>query len=236
MTLRLAVKGYIPMADSIATAADYADAIMTARRAKNTLFLILLLILIAQMTLFFLGRNDVIKLDASAAPAAAAVEAIAATQPSTNESSVTANVKWQSLLEYLVGVTAFLGIALTVVLGIVLLLIVKIMLVGRLIGVARLTSAFIWTCVLAALLFPWQAFWADYDFKVPGALYTWNELVARVNEQSERNDRTVLFWARFVAFPALALLILLVIQVKSRRGLQQALGEAHYDSTTAPMT
>ena len=71
------------MADSIATAADYADAIMTARRAKNTLFLILLLILIAQMTLFFLGRNDVVKLDPGAG-LSAAVEA--ATQPATSES------------------------------------------------------------------------------------------------------------------------------------------------------
>ena len=48
------------MADPIATAADYADAIMTARRAKNTLFLFLLLILIVPMTLFFLGRNKVL--------------------------------------------------------------------------------------------------------------------------------------------------------------------------------
>lgn len=216
------------MADSIATAADYADAIMTARRAKNALFLVLLLILLAQLTLFFLGRQDVVNLTGDSV----AIEVTATTQPVT---TAPADVKWQSLLEYLVGLTAFLGIALTVVLAIVLLLIVKIMLVGRLIGVARLTSAFIWTVVLAALLFPWQAFWADYDFKIPGALYTWNELVHRVNFSTERNDQTVLFWARFVAFPVLALIILLAIQVKSRRGLQQALGEANYDSTSAPL-
>jgi hypothetical protein len=201
------------MADPIATAADYADAIMTARRAKNTLFLLLLLILIAQMALFFLGRNDVVKL------------------PTTQAATTMPSARLLDALQYAVGLTAFLGVVLTLVLGVVLLLIVKIMLVGRLIGVSRLTSAFIWTVVLAALLFPWQAFWADYDFKVPGALYTWNELVDRVNFHTERNDQTVLFWARFVAFPALALIILLSIQVKSRRGLQQALGEANYDST-----
>jgi hypothetical protein len=200
------------MADPIATAADYADAIMTARRAKNTLFLLLLLILIAQIALFFLGRNNVVQLPATQATA----------MPSQ---------RMLDVLEYAVGLTAFLGVVLTLVLGIVLLLIVKIMLVGRLIGVSRLTSAFIWTVVLAALLFPWQAFWTDYEFKIPGVLYTWPELVRRVNFHTERNDQTVLFWARFVAFPALALIILLSIQVKSRRGLQQALGEANYDST-----
>ena len=217
------------MADPIATAADYADAIMTARRAKNTLFLLLLLILIGQMALFFLGRQNVVKLSDSPAPA---VSVEAKTQPTT--APVVPSARALSILEYVVGLTAYLGVALTIVLAVVLLLIVKIMLVGRLIGVARLTSAFIWTVVLFALLFPWQAFWADYDFKVPGALYTWNELVHRVNS-SPRSDAVVLFWARFVAFPALALIILLSIQVKSRRGLQQALGEANYDSPSAPI-
>jgi hypothetical protein len=221
------------MADSIATAADYADAIMTARRAKNTLFLLLLLILLAQLALFFLGRNDVVDLsDTGEVTAAATIETPTTTQPATTE--LKTRFKPRDVLEYLVGLTAFLGIALTIVLGVVLLLIVKIMLVGRLIGVSRLTSAFIWTVILAVILFPWQAFWVDYDFKIPGALYTWDELTARVKEQPRR-DAAVLFWARFVAFPVLALIILLSIQIKSRRGLQQALGEAHYDSTSAPL-
>ncbi|MGB7156839.1 MAG: hypothetical protein WBD40_02160 [Tepidisphaeraceae bacterium] len=220
------------MADSIATAADYADAIMTARRAKNTLFLLLLLILLAQLALFFLGRNDVLNFTGGAG---ATVEVPATTQPTTTASAI--DPVWIAKLEYLVNLTAYLGIVLTIVLAVVLLLIVKIMLVGRLIGVARLTSAFIWTVVLAALLFPWQAFWPDnFDFKLPGALYTWDELVHRVKFRGELADSTVLFWARFVGFPVLALIILLSIQVRSRRGLQQALGEAHYDSTNAPLT
>jgi hypothetical protein len=221
-----AAKEESDMADSIATAADYADAIMTARRAKNTLFLILLLILITQITLFFLGRHDIVNLSGASA---ASIDSTAATQPTTTTSAVS-DPKWLAVLEYLIGLTSFLGIALTIVLAVVLLLIVKIMLVGRLIGVSRLTSAFIWTIVLAALLFPWQAFWSDYEFKVPGALYTWNELVRRVNDQPSR-DAAVLFWARFVGFPVLALIILMAIQVKSSRGLKQALGEANYDST-----
>jgi len=217
------------MADPIATAADYADAIMTARRAKNTLFLILLLILIVQMTLFFLGRNKILNYGG----AEVGVESVATSQPT---SAPVVSQEWIEKLQYIVGITAYLGIVLTIVLAIVLLLIVKIMLVGRLIGVARLTSAFIWTVVLALLLFPWQAFWPnDYKFKVPGVLYTWDELVHRVKYQTGVSDDSVLFWARFVAFPAVALIILLSIQIKSRRGLQQALGEANYDSPNAPI-
>jgi hypothetical protein len=36
----------------------------------------------------------------------------------------------------------------------------------------------------------------------------------------------LLFWARFVGFPVLAVIILLAVQTKSSRGLKQAMGEA----------
>ena len=39
-------------------------ALLTARRGKNTLFIILLVVLLAQITLFFLIRYDVFRLDA----------------------------------------------------------------------------------------------------------------------------------------------------------------------------
>ena len=222
------------MADSIATAADYADAIMTARRAKNTLFLFLLLILLTQLTLFFVGRYADVNFADDDVTVEAAVPAVTS-DPTATQPAVRAKWRAVDLLEYLVGVTAFLGIALTIVLAVVLLLIVKIMLVGRLIGVARLTSAFIWTVVLAVLLFPWQAFWEDFAFKLPGALYTWDELVRRVRFTTAATDEAALSWVRFVGAPVIALIILLAIQVKSRRGLQQALGEATYDSATAPI-
>src|SRR5687767_10687633 len=44
------------MSANIATAADYADAMMIARRAKNWLFLLLLLFLLAQLAIFFVAR------------------------------------------------------------------------------------------------------------------------------------------------------------------------------------
>src|SRR5205823_5468557 len=41
---------------ALAIAADYADAMMVARRAKNWLFLVLLLVLLIQLALFFVAR------------------------------------------------------------------------------------------------------------------------------------------------------------------------------------
>ena len=47
---------------TIAVAADYADAMMTARKAKNVLFLLLLLVLLTQLALFFLLKFNVVRL------------------------------------------------------------------------------------------------------------------------------------------------------------------------------
>jgi len=131
----------------------------------------------------------------------------------------------------------------------VLLLIVMIMLVGRLIGVSHVTSAFIWCVLLAVMIFPWQAFLlgtyrtarppadaspgladayrhADPAFKIPGALYTWEELRRDYSFDNLSAAQSVLKWARFAGFPLLALLLLLMVQAKSSRGLKFALGES----------
>ena len=209
---------------AIVTAADYADAMSVARRAKNWLFLLLLLMLLAELATFFAARfSNVI-----VSPATATT-----TQPAAAAAAPTATTAGD-VLQYLVGLIDFLGIALVIVLALVLLVIINIMLVGRLVGVARLTSAFIWTLVLAVLLFPWQAFLADATFtsdafKIPGVLYTWAELVHRAKAQPGDVFAAMLYWARFVGFPIVALIMLLAVQVKSNRGLRQAMGEAADD-------
>lgn len=208
------------MPDSaIATAADYADAMLTARRAKNLLVLLTLLILLIQIGLFFTARyTNVIfpQVQASAVPAS--------TQPTTD---------WRDLLKYLIGASNFLGVIFPVLLGFILLLIVKIMLVGRLIGVARTTSAYIWCLLLIALLFPWQAFLSNMtftstEFKIPGVLYTWEELTSSsvgARFTAAVTPEAILKWARYVGWPLVAVILLLIVQVKSNRGLRQAFGE-----------
>ena len=125
------------------------------------------------------------------------------------------------------------------------LLIVTIMLVGRLIGVSRVTSAFIWCLVLIVLMFPWQSFLASPastvsmetspEFKVPGVLYAWSEVThptlgATFNTTTPLSAMLAyLRWARFVIWPIVAVILLLVIQSKSCRGLRMALGEVEFD-------
>jgi len=213
---------------AIETAADYADAMMTARSAKNILVLALLLMLLAQLGIFFMARYK-----------PAWVESTVTISTTTSAARVDAQEsKTRVALEYATAAIDFLGVAFSIVLSLVLLLLVMVMLVGRLIGVSRLTAAFIWCLVLVVLLFPWQAFLLNADFKIPGVLYTWDELSrnARFAMDTTGNAemaQLVLKWSRFVVFPVIAVLILLAIQVKSNRGLHQALGEADVISSTA---
>ena len=253
---------------TIAVAADYADAMMTARRAKNWLFILLLLVLLTQLTIFFLLRFRVLRMegdvsvtvptnvdvDASTQPEATTQAADGATQPAAASADVDVDTRTKSfgvsdILRYVIPVTDFLGITMVVVLAVVLLLIVTIMLVGRLIGVSHVTSAFVWCVLLAVMIFPWQAFLlgtyrpahatgaaspgladarghADPTFKIPGALYTWEELRRDYSFENLSTLQSILKWARFAGFPILALLLLLMVQAKSSRGLKYALGES----------
>lgn len=195
--------------------ADYADALLSAKRAKNILFVIILLLLLIELALFFVARYT---------------KALA---PSTSGRS------WPELIQYLTGLIDFLGLILPAVLSVVLLLITAVLLVGRLLGAARLTSAFLWSVLLTMLLFPWQAMLnnpanstnpvaAGLGLKIPGVLYTWTELshatVGATFSASPMSAAVLLHWARYVVFPIISVLILLLIQFKSDRGLRQALG------------
>ncbi len=247
---------------NLVTAADYADAMMIARRAKNWVFLLLLLMLLGQIGIFFAARltntvfpetqaekslADKMILPATL-PTTAPVSATAAgataptTAPATQATDPAKEAKQAHLLRevlwYLTAGVDYLGIVLGFVLGVCLLLIVNIMLVGRLVGVAQVTSAWVWCLLLVLMLFPWQSFMADTftnDFKIPGVLYTWSELThptmgAKFGKLSEMGmEQAILRWARFVVWPGVAVILLLVIQAKSSRGLRAALGETELD-------
>jgi hypothetical protein len=192
----------------IASAADSADAIIAARRFRNVLTGILLVILIAQLTVFLVYRFR--------GPFAAA----GADHPF-----------WLDFAQYATGTLVFIATVTSILLSVTLLLLTLVLLVGRLLGVGGATQAFLWSVLLAMLLFPWQALlWfpgvAGTEFRIPGALYTWSELVrsARFGLDSEVDVwNGLLKWARFVVFPLVAMILLGFVHLRSRRALRQAL-------------
>lgn len=230
---------------SIATSADYADALLVARRGKHLLFLLLLLMLMGQIAFFFVARYTNIIPPATATAAAtmtttpsAAAPATPTTAPSdaaaTAEAAATpAPTRAALALNYFTSLMTFFGMILPILLGLDLLLILNIMLVGRLLGLARTTSAFLWCLLLMLLLFPVQVFFGGTtdagDFRLPGLLYTWNELLLHAKFPTDRPEFAITKWARFVVMPLAAIVLLAMIQIKSNRGLRQALGEATPD-------
>jgi hypothetical protein len=224
----------------IATAADYADALLTARRFKNALFWILLLILLTQLTVFLLAKYSTLVLPDTTAPTPTL--AVATTQPlDLNPQSAIPNPQsppaprtlLSLALQYLIGLTDFIGLVSSLLFSLTLLLMLSVLIQGRLLGVSQLTSAFITSLLLALLLFPWQAFlnFSDLDgatFRLPGVLYTWPELVRESRFEHLSTPAAVLKWARFLGFPLAAIFLLLSVQSKSRRALRRALGEIDY--------
>ena len=212
----------------IATAADYSEALGVARRAKSTVALLLLLMLVAQVATFLLIRYDILHIDTSADQVTVNVTTPPATAlpPPTTTFSVN---RLGEIMHDVTGLTLLGGIALALVLAAVLILIDHIMLVGRLIGVGKVTSALVWAFILIVFLFPWQAFLQQTGLDIPGVLWTWDEMIPRVHFVSSMTADTwagtVLAWFRFVAAPAIAVILILVIQLKSNRGLRMAMGE-----------
>lgn len=239
---------------TIATAADYADAMLTARRAKRILVTLILLMLIAQVTIFALVQFKVLDINdatmtmspgeaayANVTPSAEATTQPASTQPAEGFSLPSGlNVQAKRLLtHYGTSLSVFIGMVCSILLAVVLLLLLIVMLVGRLIGVSQVTSALLWAVVLGLILFPWQVFFAEPGYtgddpRIPGALYTWTELTYYANSMNAGNMdgfEQGLKWTRFVGFPVLAMILVLVIQSRSSRGLRMALGETDVSVT-----
>lgn len=229
---------------TLAVAADYADAMLVARRWKNLLFLALLLFLLIQIGVFCFVRFY-------------NTGTVTVTAGSTTQPAFSRTHDLEAGFVWLINFTDFLAVISVIVLAAVLLLIVGIMLVGRLIGVAHVTSAFVWCIVLFAIMFPWQSLWnypiADTAqiapaatenvevgprFGLPGVLYTWPELEHRAHFANDRGTAALMGWARFIGWPLVAIIVLFSVQVRSSRGLKFALGEADVRvadvATTAP--
>jgi hypothetical protein len=220
LSLDRALETHSMIDTSIANAADYADALLTARKAKNILVLLVLATLLFELALFFAARY---KIDLGFSGNGDSVGSIDAGTHRVAPVVV-------DFLKYMVGLVDFLGVVLPLVLIADLWLIASIMLIGRLLGVSRLISAFLWCLVLMVLLFPWQAFlmnqtFTSTEFKIPGVLYTWSELIVRGRVHPNGMMLSLLYWARFVGWPVVATLLLLTIQHQSRVGLRTALGE-----------
>ena len=120
------------------------------------------------------------------------------------------------------------GLLAAMLLTAVLLVSLAITLLGRLSGVAYLTSALLWSLLLAVMLVPWNL--AFEGFGLPSALFSGPELVegtSRVLSTANVGWAVELvYWLRFVAYPAAALLVWLAVLIQYRRGFRPVVTSA----------
>ncbi len=91
----------------------------------------------------------------------------------------------------------------------------KISMVGRLGGINHISRAFFWSLILLALIVPWQVVlgWGLF-----GVTFEPSELVRRTaGYESDSVFVKALFWFRFVVVWAIALLCLILAQVRTSR-------------------
>lgn len=136
---------------------------------------------------------------------------------------------WRAGLDLALSLSKYVAPALAVLLAVSLLVAANVALVGRLGGPAGMIGAFFWAVILAALVTPWQnIFGTD---RAIGALYSLAELRTwawplRAAWWPAAAPPTPIVeqvgcYARLLGYPALALLVLIVLQVKFARSCRR---------------
>jgi hypothetical protein len=135
-------------------------------------------------------------------------------------------------LRWILPAARMMGMISAALLVVVLASSLHVTLSGRMGGAGYLASSFVWSIVLAALFVPWSmAFPADLGSGVagarqvlPGVLFGLDDVVDWTIEIVGGKvtwEDWVLYYARFIGYPVLALLIWLTVQVKFARGYHQ---------------
>ncbi len=197
---------------------EYYDAFRSVRCAKNLFWGLIAVALVVQLVSFVLV-NFVGVLDGLYSGCCASCP-VATRGVNFADNSAQ---QWRDVFYWVLPGSKFMALASAMLLSLTLLLAVKLSLVGRLGGIAGLISAFFWSLILLAIVTPWQQ--VIHGSFASGALYNLDELLlstAKVRSAWGAKDVSALTWivfyARFLAFPVVAVLVWLDVASKFSRG------------------
>ena len=151
-----------------------------------------------------------------------------ATQPAVEPEAVGAATMWKDILHWVFPAGKFLAFAGGALTVIALMLTLQLSMVGRLRGIASFTSAFLWSLILLAIVTPWQQVLGG-SFAA-GALYNLGELTEMTatvkpswGPSGVQLLDQIIYYARFVAYPVLALLVWLAVMLKFADGYKESI-------------
>ena len=214
-----------PDAQAAPAPSEFDDAFKTIRRARCVFALILAVCLLASLAAFVLVQFTPLLDDH---PDYAARAAAPARAPATAPASQPSGEAWGSFLAVILPAAKFFGLVSAILLSLTYLLGLKLCLLGRLGGTAGVTAAFFWSLILLAMVVPWQQ--AFPGLVVGGALFGFDDLAERARlfkdawdpQTSQPLFEHVLYYARFIAYPVVALAVLAVSLVRFAAGARPA--------------
>ncbi len=235
---------------------QFSEAFAIVKRAKNVFWWVLLLCLLVQLAGFVMVRftnyvsprlgqsaqtpathvqvkadNVVLAAESSTQPATTApaikCETLATQQPSVQERP------WYHVFCWLMPTSMFLGVIVGLLLILTLMWTVKLALLARASGMEGYMSGFFWSLIFWVLVIPWQHVMRGQIFV--GATFSLQDLLNGTTDLLAGDGgrwADLFYYARFAAYPAIAVIVLLIVQSKFAAGYKRMTYSAETDITT----
>lgn len=240
------------MAAPVHPYSDYGVALRTLKSARGWLSILMLVCVIAQFIGFGLmfgtqqpyerlkaeyTRTNADVLREKALPALKELGLLPADTDVNNEDwfprtkqSRQLNIRkqWDATYTMTVPLTQVLGMLAATSQIIIVFLTLLLVLIARAPGVSQVTRSLIWTVLLSFIVFPWQYVFTQ-GFPVPGIFWGYREMLAYIAPLVVGDDSVLLYQkflviVRFIVWPLIALLILLINSECFRAGVMLAIG------------
>ena len=138
--------------------------------------------------------------------------------------------QWDRTYTMSVPVTQILSLVAVCSQVVIMFLTLLLILVAQAPGVVHVTRGLIWSILLLFMFFPWQQI-IDPDFPVPGVVYNYHELLNYIMPHVVSDWPTkvygyqkLLVYARFLAWPVVSMVVLLIVAERFRAGITLAIG------------
>ena len=199
-------------------ASEFASAMKPVGTAK-CIFLLLILVCLVVQTAGFVLLEFTALMDA---PSAAAEGEKSVSTPPAETMPAASKEQPRALRDafhWILPITKFLALACGVLVVISLMFLAALSLLGQGQGSRRLLSAFCWSLILLVMVIPWQRVFQSS--LACGALYNLGELTKWYDSiHTGQGDlmKKIFYFARFLGYPGLTLLVWIVVLVKSGGG------------------
>ncbi len=137
--------------------------------------------------------------------------------------------QWRIAYYLTVPVTQLLGVLASASQAVLIFVTLLVMLIGGAPGIAHVTRSFFWSVVLLFIVIPWQ--YILPGFPIPGILYGWHELMRTLDlsflpapGHGIPPGQRALIVARYILWPVVGLVVMLVTAERFRAGTRLAIG------------